>query len=337
MNAVDRPGTYKGTITEAAVTETKNGYPQFTGRFLAAEFYDEETQTWVPWAAYSQEILGFFVLYTKKDEKWVELLNAQQIKKALGWDGASFADLANGDYSQTIVMFRVEPREYNGNTTLNVTWIDAADANPTRQLQKYDATKLKELDGKFSGVLTGKTPKPVSAKPAGAVTPPKRVPGRPTNGPTTGTATQHTCATPASATTPTGSPSGVSDTPDAPSTENVPAQGIDVSGVPASSPAPRRGRPAGSRNAPQTVTSPSTSPPSAPASPAAPSAPKGCTKDEAWVAVSTNTLRTTETTDEKLAEAWLAEAAKIGKGEDDFTPADWATVRDAVVNETSKF
>jgi hypothetical protein len=253
------------------VTETKNGYPQFTGRFQATQFYDEETQAWVPWAEYEQEILGFFVLYTKKDEKWVELLNAQQIKKALGWDGVSFADLANGDYSKIEVMFRVEPREYNGNTTLNVTWIDAADANPTRQLQKYDATKLKELDSKFNGVLAGKKPTPASAKPAGAVTPPKR-----------------------------GRPAG-------------------AKALPPASPA-------------STGTAAPTAPPANPIGP-----PKGCTKDEAWVAVTTNSVRDKDVTDEKLAEAWLAEAAKIGKGEDEFTPADWATVRDAVVKATSKF
>ena len=42
-------------------------------------------------------------------------------------------------------------------------------------------------------------------------------------------------------------------------------------------------------------------------------------------------------TDEKLAEVWVAEATKIGKAEDQFTPEDWATVKTAVQNQTATF
>jgi hypothetical protein len=282
MNAIDRPGTFRGNITEAGVSETKNGFPQFTARFKATEFYDESTGEWTAWSEYEQEIVGYHVLYTKdkKDGSWVELLNAQQIKKALGWTGESFTDLATTDYSQTLVMFRVETSEFNGNTMLKVTWLDAADANPTRQLQKYDASKLTAMDGAFKGILANKKPTPASAKPASA----------------------------------------------------TPAAGKPVT------PPKKPGRPAGGKNSPPSgAPAKASTPPAAPA-PTAAGAPKPeCTKDEAWEEAVTNPVRDKDITDEKLGEVWLAEAAKIGKDEDKFSPADWATVRDAVVKETSKF
>jgi hypothetical protein len=41
--------------------------------------------------------------------------------------------------------------------------------------------------------------------------------------------------------------------------------------------------------------------------------------------------------DEKLAEIWVAEAQKLGKNEDKFTPADWLTLKNAVLALVSKF
>ena len=290
MNAVDRAGTFRGKPSEWGVSETKNGYPQFVVKLQAAEFYDETTGEWVAWAQYEQEITAFLVLYTKDDKSstgWKELLNAGQIKKALGWDGLSFESLANGKYNETIVLFRVEVREYNGNSALQVNWIDAADANPVKTLPKYDTDKLKALTAKLGGALQGAaavpTPAraPATAKPA---VPPKRGPGRPKSTPATPTA---------------GSPA-------------VPPTATP----PPASPAPAATAPSG--NPPPTTGT---------------TAPE--TKDSAWQAV--NDLRAKTVTDEKLAEVWIAEVTRIGKAEDDFTPADWKTVKDAVHKETGMF
>jgi hypothetical protein len=187
MNAVDRAGAFRFLPQEWGVGETNNGYPQFVVRLKAMEFYDEDgsiggkPETWVPWGEYDQELTAYLVLYTKdaKTGQWKELLNAGQIKKALGWDGASFAALANGNYANTLIMGRVEEHEYNGQTSLRVQWIDAADASPNRTMAKYDAEKLKGLDAKFAGVIKpAPTPAsaPKSATPKGA---PKGKLGRP--------------------------------------------------------------------------------------------------------------------------------------------------------------
>ena len=42
MNAIDRPGTFRGKLTDWGVSETKNGYPQFVTKLIALEMYDED-------------------------------------------------------------------------------------------------------------------------------------------------------------------------------------------------------------------------------------------------------------------------------------------------------
>ena len=122
VQLIDRPGTFRGKLLDWGVSESRGGFPQFVARFAALEYWDEEANQYMPWAEYGQEMQGYFVLYGK-DEKgaWKELLNAKQIKEALGWDGLSFESLANGDYSETLVLFRVEDSEYNGNRSLKVS------------------------------------------------------------------------------------------------------------------------------------------------------------------------------------------------------------------------
>ena len=42
-------------------------------------------------------------------------------------------------------------------------------------------------------------------------------------------------------------------------------------------------------------------------------------------------------TDDRLAEVWVAEAAKIGKPEEQFTAEDWRLLKEAVLKRTAKF
>jgi hypothetical protein len=193
MQQIDRAGTFRGFIVEHGVSETPKGYPQFVGVFKATEFYDETGELtggepgYIDWAPYDQSITGYLVLYTKgADGQWAELRNAEQIKKALGWDGLTFESLAAGKYDEKTIMFRVEEHEYNGKTSFKVAGVNTADANPTKTLAKYDAGKLAGLTAKMGGILAAKAqaptpakaPVPASAKPAGAPTaPPRGKPG----------------------------------------------------------------------------------------------------------------------------------------------------------------
>jgi hypothetical protein len=199
MQQIDRAGTFRGFIVEHGVSETSNGYPQFTGRFKAVEFWDEKGELngtnppepgYIDWAPYDQAIDGYLVLFSKnQDGSPKELMSVAQLKKALGWDGSTFESLAAGKYDEKMVLFRVDEHEYpvgSGKVKLQVQWIDVADANPTRSLPKYDTAKLKGLTAKFSNALAAtaqaptpaRAPVPATAKPAGAPTaPPRGKPG----------------------------------------------------------------------------------------------------------------------------------------------------------------
>jgi hypothetical protein len=273
-NMIDRPGTFRGRPLEWGVSETKNGYPQFVCRFSALEYYDEEKGEYTDWSAYDQEITGYFVLYTKdKNGQWQELLNAKQIKKVLGWTGLDFGELAAGKYNEISVLFRVEDSEYNGNRSLKLTWIDGADASPTKTLPKFDADKLKGLTAKMGGALSAT---------AGNV-PPKA--------PVKAPAKAGKKALPKATTT--SAPAAASTTPP-----------VAAPPIPASANATK---------------------------PPAPTTED--TKDSAWAAVN----QMNGESDEKLAEIWIVEATKIGKPEDQFTPTDWATVKNAVLDQVSRF
>ena len=158
-NKIDRAGTFRGVFTDWGVSLTKNECPQFAGMLEAAEIWDEDDQQWQPWAEYEMELMGYFVLFSKDNK---ETLTCTQIKKALGWDGESFEALDSGDYSKTVVQFRVEEDTYEGVTKLKVQWIDEADASPGTSVKKLDAAGMKKLDARFASLLK-KSAKPASA------------------------------------------------------------------------------------------------------------------------------------------------------------------------------
>ena len=167
MSQINRTGTFRGYAIDSGMGETKNGYPQWVANLQAVELYDEDTQQWVDWSGYEEsEITGYFVLFGGDGNP---TLTAKQIQKALGWSGESLQDL-NADFSEVPVQFRVEESTYQGETRLKVTWIDNADAEPGRSIQKLDNDDVKKLDAKYAAALRklggGPKPKSVPAKPS---------------------------------------------------------------------------------------------------------------------------------------------------------------------------
>jgi len=175
MSLIDREATFKGNIIDHAVSLTKNEFPQFVCKLVAKEIYDEDDQVWVDWTDVEEnEITAYLVLYGKNGET----LNCTQVEKATGWDGLSFQQLNDADLSEVTVQFRVEYRTYQNKTTLQVTWFDAADAEPGRAVRKLDASELKSLDAKYKAMLknnAGKKTAPVKAGAKTTVTKPGKV------------------------------------------------------------------------------------------------------------------------------------------------------------------
>lgn len=317
MQPIDRTGTFRGNLTEWAVSTTKNQFPQFVAKFLATEFYDEdgsvgnEPGAWIDWEKYQMETTGFLVLFGSNGKScWAY----EQLQRALGWDGATFSALDAGDWSNTVVQFHVKEDTFEGVTRLKVDGVDAHNADPVRSLKKLDPKDLKDLDAQFKAQLGATpTPKKVSAPTA----PPK--PSAPPK--TAAPADPGMYEAPAEDPTP--------DAKDAPT--STPA--TDASGTtPASAPpsAKRKpGRPKGSTSKKKTD------------EPAGDGGlPTECTQEEGWEKVLE--LKDESVTEDKVAEVWLAvstEIAEKGQGEDDIRPDQWAKVRDGVFDKIphSKF
>jgi hypothetical protein len=282
-NLIDREGTFRGKPLDWGVSESKNGFPQMVIELSALEHFNEETGEYESWSEYEQTIRAFLVMYSNSTGEWKEAgSNVTQIKKVFAWDGKDFQTLAEGKYEDTMLMFQVKSSTFEGKTKLQVSWIDTADANPVRTLQKFDTEKLKGMAAKMGGMIPGSTTTPAPAK--APATPPKGKPRSPK-------------ATPKTAATPVATPATPAPTPSA---------------------------------------APETPPPSpAPTAPAVPSAPPVETKESAWKAVCET--RSADMSDAKLAEIWVDEATKIGKAEEQYTSADWATLKLAVQKRTAKF
>ncbi len=173
MTLIDRAATFRGNIVDHAVSLTKNEYPQFVVQLVANEIWDEEENVWVDWTPYEErEITGYLCLFGSKGE--VEL-NMRQVKAVTGWNGNSFQELNDADLSKVALQFRIEPNTYNEKTTLQVNWIDVADATPGRSVRKLDASELKQLDAKYSQFLKNSGTKVAPTKKATKPTGPTKV------------------------------------------------------------------------------------------------------------------------------------------------------------------
>lgn len=177
MSLVDRIGTYRGVITDHAVSVTTNGFPQLVAQLQGAEFYDDDEKVWVDWSDVdANEITAFLVLFGGKDK---ETLTCKQVKKVTGWSGKSFTELNDMDLSAVQLQFRVKENTYQENTSMQVEWIDAFDAVPGRSVRKLEKKELDELDAKYSNILKqtsgGPTPAKAPTKPEAAPKAPKTV------------------------------------------------------------------------------------------------------------------------------------------------------------------
>jgi hypothetical protein len=164
MSLINQSGYYHGVIVDGGLSQsTGGGFPQEVLELRANQVYDPEGQEYLPADPENNEIRAYLVLIDSKDR---ETLNCKQLKKVIDWDGASLVALSEMDLAETPIAFRVEERTYNGNTSLQVTWIDDLEASPTRTVQKLAKEGVVALQQRYASVLAStKAPaKPVSAK-----------------------------------------------------------------------------------------------------------------------------------------------------------------------------
>lgn len=172
---VNQEGVYRGVILDGGLSESSGGFPQEVLSLKAEEVYDTESDSWLPADAENAEITYYGVLIDSKDH---ETKNCKQLKKIIGWDGASFLTLSEMNMAGIPIQFRVEEKTYQENTSLQVTWIDTPDAPPFRTVQKLDKESVKALQQKYASVLasTKSAVKPVAAPVSAPKTAPKTTP-----------------------------------------------------------------------------------------------------------------------------------------------------------------
>lgn len=167
MPPISREGLYLADIKDHAVGVTrKKELPQFVVTVQATALYNEATEEWDDWTEYEETLTGYFVLMTLNDQgQPVKCLNYDQVMEATGWDGETFTGLHGMNLKGTSIQIRVAEDTYEGNTTLKVNWIAAADADiGLRKLTDKDVTAL---DKKF-GVHKNKAATPSSVKEDGS-------------------------------------------------------------------------------------------------------------------------------------------------------------------------
>lgn len=169
MGLINQIGYYKGTIVDGGLGQSSGGLPQEEWFLKATEVYDEENQEYLPVDEDHDEITAYQILMSYKDK---ETKSAQQVKKVLGWDGASFVDLAEIERADVPLSWRVKENEYEGNVTLQVSWVAEPDASPTRAVSKISKEDAAALQARYAGVLaaTAAPVKAASAKGKGAAT-----------------------------------------------------------------------------------------------------------------------------------------------------------------------
>ncbi len=299
MGEIDRIGCFRGNIVESGVGATKNGYPQFTGRFHAKQkWVDDKAEfeafgitepSWVDWSEYDQYLTGFLVLMTEDKDTHApkEIFHMDALRKALGWDGASFGTLGSTDWSGKDITFWVEENEYQGNVSLRVNAVAEADASPNRTLRTLDASGLKDLDAKFAGILAG------NKKAATPATAPAKAPAKPGTPPAAG----------------------------------KPAPGKPAApGAKAAAPTAAASAPASTKTPPKATTPPKVTKP-APSAPADTSEASASaeTQETAWNKVLAGKGAAT---DDQMAEKWIDACTAIAPGKDEttMTSEEWTAV-----------
>jgi hypothetical protein len=161
-------GSFRGTIEDAGVGVSSGGFPQFVAKLHVEEMYDEEQKEWAPWEEFDwtpdqvndRTIFAYEILFGQKGAT----LSNDQVKKVTSWNGESFAGLAAMDHKGTKVQWRNETNTYEGNTTVQVAWLDEYDATPGGSVKKIDAKALADLDAKFADMLAKKDAAPAKGK-----------------------------------------------------------------------------------------------------------------------------------------------------------------------------
>lgn len=187
MPQLQDEGRFKARIFDAAVNESKNGFPQWVARFGAEHMLmrnEQGQQVWTP-LDNTYEITGFFILgYVDKNTNELEATNhVENIGEAVGWDpGSGLAALDGMDLTNVWCQINVQPNDQARNG-LEVAFINHVDSEGGG-VRKLEGDRLRALDQKWGQKFRAKfgqgqgqqAPAAPGAPPAGGQAPPQQGP-----------------------------------------------------------------------------------------------------------------------------------------------------------------
>lgn len=162
---IDRPGVFKAKVSDWGVSTSKSGLPTFEVQYEATAYYSGGA--WHDWTDYGQSLRGYHYPFKRVDGKEVpNETTIKQLMEVFGWNGLELDSLNTLDLGGWEVQITVKESEYQGQTRLQVAWINRPDAPVGQGIVKKDlgaqATQwnmmLRALNGKNAPAAPLKPP-----------------------------------------------------------------------------------------------------------------------------------------------------------------------------------
>lgn len=147
MPIVTRTGTYLATPVSWGIRQEEGKCPRFAMVFAANQY--RVGSGWEDVAG-DEKITGFFTLFNRDGSP--NEINLRALHDALGWDGQSLASLEGGDWSGTQVQIVVGEHVYQGQTSLEVKYLNPRDYQYSG-VEKAAPEQLQSLDMKYGASL----------------------------------------------------------------------------------------------------------------------------------------------------------------------------------------
>lgn len=163
MPKLTQTGSFRGVVNDWGLTSTKDtDLPQLWLHLKAQEIWDVDAGEWLDYSDEDESIETWQCLVSKAGKPTFSYDSAMEV---FSWDGHDFMDLANGDYSDLVIQFRVVDNDpaYAEKNPFQVDRIDVADATPGSGVKKLDDDGIAAMNAKYAMVLK-KSGKKVTAK-----------------------------------------------------------------------------------------------------------------------------------------------------------------------------
>ena len=150
MKPIDRVGTFQADIIEYGLQKYESGAVAVAVKCLIRSQWNPESQLWDDWSGYEQHEAGGFLNVVKKDGT----LNSNQVEALVqhaGWDG-QLSSIANEQWRPTPCQIKVDPNEYKGKTTFQISFINQFDRIPGA-VGNVNIDEAKSMDAQHGGAL----------------------------------------------------------------------------------------------------------------------------------------------------------------------------------------